>query len=136
MAWGCIKKNQIFHTATSSCYFTYQTSFCGWSRVVRCNVSKLYFSSAACWSTMKRSEFNRAIMKPKLNWPTTSIYVNNRKSFIRRHPCAYSMVKYLFKVRLAYLATEFRLGSLCIVRAHSGHEHFVLSLGGRGIGKR
>ena len=49
-AWGC----------SNGCLF---------SCVVLVSRSKLYFSSEACWSMMKRSLPNRARMNPRLNWP-------------------------------------------------------------------
>ena len=58
-------------------------SRCDSSHVVVCRVSKLYFSSAACWSTINKSSFaapapmapsilrRRATMNPRLNCPIT-----------------------------------------------------------------
>lgn len=51
-------------------------SFCPWSTVCCCNISKLYFSSVACWSIMKTSELSLVMIKPKLNWPMISISLN------------------------------------------------------------
>lgn len=45
-----------------------------WRTQVCCSVSKLYFSSVACWSIMKRSELRRAMINPKLNCPNISIW--------------------------------------------------------------
>ena len=36
--------------------------------VCLCSISKLYFSSVACWSTINRSSSFLAMMKPRLNW--------------------------------------------------------------------
>ena len=47
------------HTHCMSCWL--------WSTVCLCSISKLYFSSVACWSTMNRSSPFLAMMKPRLN---------------------------------------------------------------------
>lgn len=55
---------------------THTMSLCPCNTVCCCNISKLYFSSVACWSTMKRSEFTLVMMKPRLNCPMISIFLN------------------------------------------------------------
>lgn len=55
---------------------SYAMSFCPWRTVCCCNISKLNFSSVACWSIIKMSDLSLAMMNPRLNWPMISMSLN------------------------------------------------------------
>ena len=72
----------------SNCFYlgksTYWMSFWLCKTVCLCSISKLYFSSVACWSTINKSSSRRAMINPRLNWKQkTKInhYITIKKTF-------------------------------------------------------